>query len=351
MTGNATFGSSNDGTVLGNFFKLQTPSITEVTPDNFQDWSYKMKNYVSTLDFRLGKILSSLETQTSPVTHEQVISFFDDGLDTAQLSAAKETKHLNTSAQLNYFLCNMVSGRTALLLRSNSDPTATPNGFESWRLIAEKNYREKNATAHSLMSKMLNHRFTTNTFTADLEQFELLKKQYETSLGKPCDDSLLVGLMFTKTQTVLPKVNEHLKLHSANFTTYAQVRQLITDYLKIGDTNGPGTVTDGTVNALWNGKGKGKDWRNNNWRPNYYGGNYNYSKGNGEGKAKPKSESKGNYSYFKGKGKSKGKGKGYSNFNSNYKGKSKGNGKGKDYSTATPMEIGKKGKEKKERGG
>jgi hypothetical protein len=167
IPGSTTFGSTNDGTVLGNYFKLQPPSIMEVTPDNFHDWSYRMKNYVSTLDFRLGKILSSLETQTSPVTQEQVISFFDDGLDTAQLSAATKAKHLNTSAQLNYFLCNIVSGRTALLLRSNSDPQGTPNGFESWRLIAEKNFREKNATAHTLMSKMLNHRFTTNNFTSD----------------------------------------------------------------------------------------------------------------------------------------------------------------------------------------
>ena len=290
IPGSTTFGSSNDGTVLGNFFKLQPPPVTEVTPDNFHDWSYKMKNYVSTLDFRLGKILSSLETQTSPVTYEQVISFFDDGLDTATLSAALKSKHLNTSAQLNYFLCNMVSGRTALLLRSNSDPTVTPNGFESWRLIAEKNFREKNATA--------------NTFAADLEQFELIKKQYELSPGKLCDDSLLVGLMFTKTQTVLPKVNEHLKLHSADFTTYAKVRQLITDYLKVGDANGPSTATDGTVNALWNGKGKGKYWRNNNWRNNYsYGGNYNYWP-----KGKGKSKGKGYYNYGKGKG------KGYLNF-------------------------------------
>ena len=108
-------------------------------------------------------------------------------------------------------------------MRSHNNPLDTPNGFESWRLIAENNYREKNDTAHTLMSKMISHRFTSNTFAADLEQFELVKKQYETSLGKPCDDSLLVGLMFTKTQTILPKVNDHLKLHSAGFNTYAKV--------------------------------------------------------------------------------------------------------------------------------
>ena len=59
LLGSTTIGSSTDGSVLGNFFRLQPPAVTEVTCDNFHDWSYKMKNYVSTLDYRLGRILSS----------------------------------------------------------------------------------------------------------------------------------------------------------------------------------------------------------------------------------------------------------------------------------------------------
>ena len=148
--GNATFGSNNESTVLGNFFKLPPPPVTEVTPDHFSDWSYKFKNYVATLDFRLGKILTQLEIQKTPVTNEQVISFFADGLATSTLATAMKNRHLNISSQLNYFVSNIVSGRTASLLRSHHNPLDTPNGFESWRLIAEKNYREKNAAAHTL---------------------------------------------------------------------------------------------------------------------------------------------------------------------------------------------------------
>ena len=102
--GNAIFGSNNENTVLGNFFKLPPPPVTEVTPDNFSDWSYTFKNYVGTLDFRLGKTVTHLETQKTPVTTEQVLSFFDDGLDTATLATAVKNKHDDFSAtELLYF--------------------------------------------------------------------------------------------------------------------------------------------------------------------------------------------------------------------------------------------------------
>ena len=50
----------------------------------------------------------------------------------------------------------------------------------------------------------MDHRFTGKDFLTELGEFEALKGKYAMSLGKACDDSLLVGLMFNKIATVLP---------------------------------------------------------------------------------------------------------------------------------------------------
>ena len=50
----STMGSTQNP--LGNFFKLQPPPVTEVTPENYPEWNYKVKNYVATMGFRLAGI-------------------------------------------------------------------------------------------------------------------------------------------------------------------------------------------------------------------------------------------------------------------------------------------------------
>ena len=118
-----------------------------------------------------------------------------------------------------------------------------------------------------------------STLEKDLENFEVLKTRYESVLGKPCEDSLLVGVMFNKT-TVLPALLSHIRLHSEKYTTYQAIRALIVHYLrteKLGNT-----TSSPDINALHWGKGKGSYGKGNYEKGNYGKGNYrNYWKGKG----------------------------------------------------------------------
>ncbi len=57
---------------LGSTIKLNPPAPTEVTVENFPDWSWRIKKYLGLQDPRLPAFLTELETQPNPVTdHRQ----------------------------------------------------------------------------------------------------------------------------------------------------------------------------------------------------------------------------------------------------------------------------------------
>ena len=225
-----------------------------------------MKKYLGLQDPKLPAFLTELEVQSTPVNDQQIITF--GSLDGTDPTEEEKTERRLLAGKLDVFLSNLVLGQTIALLKGAETPGSAPNGFETWRIIATKNKAEKNATAHALMMQLINFRFTASTFEKDLENFEVLKTRYESVLGKPCEDSLLVGIMFNKT-SVLPALLSHIRLHSEKYTTYQAIRALIVHYLrteKLGNTTGP------DINALHWSKGKGK--RNHYGKGNYGRGNY-----------------------------------------------------------------------------
>ncbi|MEC8009304.1 MAG: hypothetical protein VX185_00865, partial [Pseudomonadota bacterium] len=247
-TGDGTaFGGSG---TLGSNFKLMPPTPQEVTTENWPDWSWKIKKYLSLEDPYLNKMLTELESQKTPVTKDQIITFNDEGTTAADVDSALATKRLMLAAKLEYFISNVVLGQTISLLKSHEDNSADfVNGFESWRLIAYNCRIEKNANLSTLMTQIVNYRFTGHNFEKDLENFEVLKNRYETANGKKLEDSFLIGLMYSKTEQALPALNTHLKLNAKDFKTYNEVRQLIIQYLRVGGTK---NNLPGTVNALDN---------------------------------------------------------------------------------------------------
>ena len=126
---------------------MNPPPPTEVTVDNFPDWSWRIKKYLGLQDPRLPAFLTELETQANPVTEQQIITFGSLKLPGPTEDEITERKRL--SCKLDVFLSNLVLGQTIALLRGAETAGATPNGFETWRIIANKNKTEKNATAHS----------------------------------------------------------------------------------------------------------------------------------------------------------------------------------------------------------
>lgn len=210
---------------LGSTIKLNPPAPTEVTVENFPDWSWKMKKYLGLQDPLLPAFLTELEVQNTPVNDQQIVTF--GSLEGTDPTEEEKTERRLLAGKLDVFLSNLVLGQTIALLKGAETPGSAPNGFETWRIIANKNKAEKNATAHALMMQLINFKFTASTFEKDLENFEVLKTRYESVLGKPCEDSLLVGVMFNKTE-VLPALLSHIRLHSEKYTTYQAVRALFT---------------------------------------------------------------------------------------------------------------------------
>ena len=161
----------------------------------------------------------------------------------------------------------------------------------------------------SLLTKILDWKFNTNTFEQDFNAWETVKAKYEQQTGQQLPDSILVATMMNKTTGAL---QQHLRLNAGNITTFAQVKQLLVQYFRsrhiinIQDTSGPMDI--GAIKGKGKYKGKGGKSNFSHW---------NFMKGKGSNKGKGKGK------HFKG---DKGKGKGKQMPQTSNKGKGKGKG-------------------------
>ena len=354
MTTTSGVGSGLGGNenFLGTGLKLNPPAVTEVSAQNWDNWSWKQRNYLAMEDPHCTKFLVELETQLAPVTDAQVITYGKgETVDPGTVPEPLANRRRHFASRLKYYLSNMVAQTNTVYLKS-AQAADDANGFETWRLLARKYRTEEKMTSHSVFQSMMSHRFTATTFETDLDAFEVLKKRYEALTDTPVDNSFLVGMLYAKTEAVLPNVNTHLRLNGATFTTYEQVKTCILNYLRLTQ---PVTVT-ADINAL-KGKGRGKYHSHHSWNSPWKGkgkGKWNsYSKGKGKWSSHSKGLSKGK-SYYNSpfKGLSKGKGKGNWKWTPNFrKGKGKGlglskgysKGKGKGTGTDTCFKCGKPG--------
>ena len=149
----------------------------------------------------------------------------------------------------------------------------------------------------SLLTKILEWKFNTQTFEQDFNAWETVKAKYEQQTGTPIPDSVLVATLMNKTSGAL---QQHLRLNAATINTYEQMRNTLVQYFRSRHilTSDSG-LAPMDIGAL---KGKG---------------------------------------YVKGKSKGKGKGFGHWNFMKGKGGKSKGKGKGKDFKGNKGKGIGK----------
>ena len=172
------------------------------------------------------------------------------------------------------------------------------NGFETWRRLSQR-FSLPDATRHvSLLTKILEWKFNTQTFEQDFNAWETVKAKYEQQTGTPIPDSVLVATLMNKTSGAL---QQHLRLNAATINTYEQMRNTLVQYFRSRHilTSSDSGLAPMDIGAL---KGKG---------------------------------------YFKGKSKGKGKGFGHWNFMKGKGGKSKGKGKGKDFKGNKGKGIGK----------
>ena len=273
--------------LAGDFGKLRLPLPKNFSgdPSDWEEWEWNFKSYLAI--FQPDVVDFLVRAETSDV--EIVDAHFATAL---QQEEAVEMRMF--SRKLHYLLANLCTGSARLLVRQN----AAGNGFETWRRLSQR-FSLPDATRHvSLLTKILEWKFNTQTFEQDFNAWETVKAKYEQQTGTPIPDSVLVATLMNKTSGAL---QQHLRLNAATINTYEQMRNTLVQYFRSRHilTSSDSGLAPMDVGAL---KGKG---------------------------------------YFKGKSKGKGKGFGHWNFMKGKGGKSKGKGKGKDFKGNKGKGIGK----------
>ena len=204
------------------------------------------------------------------------------------------------SGKFHYLLANLCTGSSRLLVRQNEAGT----GFETWRRLSQRSSLPV-ATKHvSLLTKILEWKFNSQTFEQDFNAWETVKAKYEQQTGTPIPDSVLVATLMNKTSGAL---QQDLPLNAATINTYNQMRNTLVQHFRSRRilTSSDSGIAPMDIGAL---KGKG------------------YFKGKNKGKGKGFSH----WNFMKGKGdKSKGKGKNFKGMKGKRKGKTSNKGKGK----------------------
>ena len=273
--------------LAGDFGKLRLPLPKNFSgdPSDWEEWEWNFKSYLAI--FQPDVVDFLVRAETSDV--EIIDAHFATAL---QQEEAVEMRMF--SRKLHYLLANLCTGSARLLVRQN----AAGNGFETWRRLSQR-FSLPDATRHvSLLTKILEWKFNTQTFEQDFNAWETVKAKYEQQTGTPIPDSVLVATLMNKTSGAL---QQHLRLNAATINTYEQMRNTLVQYFRSRHilTSSDSGLAPMDVGAL---KGKG---------------------------------------YFKGKSKGKGKGFGHWNFMKGKGGKSKGKGKGKDFKGNKGKGIGK----------
>ena len=273
--------------LAGDFGKLRLPLPKNFSgdPSDWEEWEWNFKSYLAI--FQPDVVDFLVRAETSDV--EIIDAHFATAL---QQEEAVEMRMF--SRKLHYLLANLCTGSARLLVRQN----AAGNGFETWRRLSQR-FSLPDATRHvSLLTKILEWKFNTQTFEQDFNAWETVKAKYEQQTGTPIPDSVLVATLMNKTSGAL---QQHLRLNAATINTYEQMRNTLVQYFRSRHilTSSDSGLAPMDVGAL---KGKG---------------------------------------YFKGKSKGKGKGFGHWNFMKGKGGKSKGKGKGKDFKGNKGKGLGK----------
>ena len=189
-------------------------------------------------------------------------------------------------------------------------------GGEAYRRLLCENEPRTTSRAAAIMECIMSYQPSSKDLSIRqrVAEIEVLFDTYRSTTGSEVDNIMKVAILM---RLLKPELKRHVQLQISDTTTYAKVRDLITDYDRataswavetvrpVGGIAAGDGVTPMEVDRV--NKGKGKD------------------KGKGKGKGKGKDQ------FAKGKGKDKGKGKqtGSSQYEQQQRGKGKEANKGK----------------------
>ena len=265
------------------------------------------KAYLSMFDPQAAAVLDQHELDPTEVTDEDLqVSVVDDNGVTS-LDRAATTLRVPFSRKLHCLLAHLTVDSARLVVRQKCGS----NGFETWRRFVKK-FSLPGATRHvSLLTQLLDFKFSPQSFEQDFNTWETIKVKYEKQTGTALPDDVLVAILLNKTSGAL---QQHVRLNARTLTTYEEIRAAILDYHQsrhilagASSSSTPGGLAPMDIGGLKGKKGFGKS-------------GFGYFKGKERGKGKKggkfgKGEGKNPHVNFhnaamaKGKRKDKGKSK------------------------------------------
>ena len=282
---------------------VKTPGEFNGRQDNWEKWKNKYVNYVSTVDWRYGNVLTEIEEL------DRTVKIDDDWISDWDLNnplrttdkITKDVKQLST--ELYAQLADLLQGTAGNLCRRHLKSRC---GLSVWGELCLHYGIKTSLKLRRKLSRIMVYPLPETDFHNQFTAWLTLVAEYETEAGKELDDDIKTAHV---TNQLTGPLASHFRL-SPNITTFEEMCELIHNYHQ------PTTVADDkkdtTVNAMWKGaKGKGKGNWQNHWQKGQGKGYHNDGKGQ---KEKPTGKSpwnnwvphwKGDRNWMKGKAKGK----------------------------------------------
>ena len=242
----ASFGDTGVGRNIG----LPLPDEFNGKMEQWQEWSWQVKAYVSLFEVEALRVLVNAEVADASIT--------DDALKCLKANDSElgDTEIVEFSRHLHRLLTRITSGSAQLVVRRNVEL----NGFETWRLLTEKFSLPGTAPDISLLNRILEFKFGTEQCEQELNEWETLKTRYERQAETALPDSILVTTLLSRTTGTL---QQHLRMNVRLLDTYETVRNVITAYYQSRHVTGFRSLSDTgpapmEVGGVWRRKEKGK---------------------------------------------------------------------------------------------
>ena len=235
--------SARTNLTLGSL-KFPTPSAYSGKAEDWEDWSYKFRAYMTISNSEYSALMKYAEASTTVITDDLLL---------VEEEGAVDRRRVDLGHILHYTLVQLTNASAATVVRQ----VESMNGFETWRLLHTRFALPSAAKTMGLLTRIMKPTFAEKDFEVQFTQWEATVSKYEAESNSLLPDVVKNAILLNETHGPL---RQHLQLNTNQTTAYAKIRQTIVDYHRTRHTyNQKDVSTPMDVDAMTTkGKGKGK---------------------------------------------------------------------------------------------